>query len=191
MPWPMTGNAWGAQVLPVESEAMQARLERLTLRADLLQRRNPRYVHELDASTTASGVEGIPVSHVPRHEMLDEHDALARRFPHGDLEDAAVDDGPPATGMLLICTSSDDALSRIRAGEALSAVWLQATRENLSVVPLSQALEVGATRRELQDAVLDDLTVAQLVLRVGWQELSRSALAPTPRRPLEETRVRY
>ena len=52
--------------------------------------------------------------------------------------------------MLLICTSSDDAISRIRAGEALSAVWLRATLDHLSVVPLSQAVEVEETQRGLR-----------------------------------------
>ncbi len=189
----MTGSGWGAQVLPVEDEATKALLERLTHRADVVQRRNPRYVHELDAWTTTSptAAEGIPVRNVPVPETVDSADAVNRRFPHGVLEDDAFDAGPPASGMLLICTSSDDAVSRIRAGEALSAVWLQATRENMSVVPLSQALEVESTRRELQDGVLGDLACAQLVLRVGWSPLSGGHLTPTPRRPLEETRTRY
>jgi len=93
--------------------------------------------------------------------------------------------------MLLICTSSDDTVSRVRAGEALSAMWLKATRDKLSMVPLSQAREVDETRRVLQDDVLGDLAYAQLILRVGWLPLSRAELTPTPRRPVDEVRVRY
>jgi hypothetical protein len=88
--------------------------------------------------------------------------------------------------VLIICTSSDDTISRVRAGEALSAVWLQATKENLSVTPLSQAVEVEETRRALQSGVLGDLAFPQILLRVGWLPLVRDALAPTPRRPLDE-----
>lgn len=82
--------------------------------------------------------------------------------------------------MLLICTSSADAVSRVRAGEALSAAWLKATRNNMSLVPLSQALEVDETRRALQHDVLDDVAFAQIIARVGWLPLGRRGLPPTP-----------
>ena len=88
--------------------------------------------------------------------------------------------------MLLVCTSSDDAISRIRAGEALSAVWLRATLDHLSVVPLSQAVEVEETRRELQTRILGGLAFPQILVRVGWSAASAAELAPTPRRPLSE-----
>ena len=93
--------------------------------------------------------------------------------------------------MLLVCTSSDDAISRIRAGEALSALWLAATRQGLSVVPFSQALEVEETRRLVQQDVLDDLAFAQVLLRVGRGPEPAGTLPPTPRRPLEDVLTRY
>lgn len=186
----VTGSIWGAQVLPIEEETTKARLERLTRRADLLQRRNPRYVEEIDAWTRQSGPDGVPVDHVPERGTAERSDDLSRRFPHGHLEDPVLDPQPSADAMLLICTSSDDPVSRIRAGESLSAVWLEATRENLSIVPLSQALEVEETRRVLQSDVLGDLAVAQIVLRVGWLPLSHGGLTPTPRRALDDIRVR-
>ncbi len=186
----MTGNQWGAQVLPVSEEVAKARLEHLTRRADELQNRNPGYVSELGAWTTYWSPEGVPVGHVPRSADVDSSDGLNRRFPNGVLDDPEVDANEPADGMMLICTSSDDTVSRVRAGEALSAVWLQATREEMSIVPLSQALEVDETRRSLQTDVLDDLAFAQLVLRVGWLPLSRRELPATPRRDLEEVRIR-
>ena len=195
----MTGSTWGAQVLPVEQEATRARLERLTRQADLLQRRNPRYLEELASWVVRSGDQGVPSGHVPRADLGPDAaqnsgeaaDTLNRRFPHGELEDPVLDSEPPADGMLLICTSSDDTVSRVRAGEALSAMWLRATRDQLSLVPLSQALEVDQTRRVLQSDVLGDLAYAQLIVRVGWLPLSRAQLEPTPRRPLDEVRIRY
>jgi hypothetical protein len=78
----------------------------------------------------------------------------------------------------------------VRAGEALSAVWLQATRENLSVTPLSQAVEVEETRRDLQERLLKDLAFPQMVLRLGWLPLVRDELPPTPRRALDEVIAR-
>jgi nitroreductase len=185
------GNARGARVVPIEQESTRARLERLTRRADVLQHGDPRYVDEMASWVTSSGDQGVPAGHVPRAEEVDTSDALNRRFTGGTLSDPEVDHEPPADGMLLICTSSDDTVSRVRAGEALSAVWLLATRENLSVVPLSQSLEVPEIRQVLQEEVLDDLAFAQLVVRVGWPPVVREPLSPTPRRALEDTRVRY
>jgi hypothetical protein len=92
--------------------------------------------------------------------------------------------------MLIVCTSSNDVISQIRAGEAMSAVWLQATQEQLSVVPLSQALEVPETRREVQQQVLSDLAHPQILLRVGWLPVARSTLPMSPRRHLEDVLTR-
>lgn len=186
----INGNVWGAQVLPIEQGTTRAQVERLTRRADLLQKRNPRYVEEIAAWTRPTGRDGVPVSHVPERDDLEGPDALNRRFPHGDLKDPVLDPEPSEDAMLLICTSSDDPISRIRAGESLSAVWLEATRQNLSIVPLSQALEVEETRRIMQRDVLGDLAVAQIVLRVGWLPLSLDGLTPTPRRALDDVRIR-
>jgi hypothetical protein len=95
-----------------------------------------------------------------------------------------------ADGMLLVCTSSNDPISQIRAGEAMSAVWLHATIEQLSVVPLSQALEVPETRREIQETVLGGLAHPQILLRVGWLPVARSKLPLSPRRRLEDVLTR-
>jgi hypothetical protein len=185
----MVGNQWGAQLLPVYDERAKRRLEQLTRRADVLQRRNPAYVKELDNATVYWANVGVPVAHIPREDYVPSSDALNRRFPHGVLDDPVIDPGEPADGMLIVCTSSDDTLSRIRAGEALSAVWLQATRDGMSMVPLSQALEVEETRRTLQHEVLDDKTLAQIVVRVGWLPLSRRELPATPRRDVADVRI--
>jgi hypothetical protein len=186
----LVGNQWGANVLPVYEDDAKARLERLTKRADELQKRDPRYTEELDRWTTYWGTQGVPVGHIPKEATVGSADVLNRRFGGGLLDDPEIDADAPADGMLLICTSSDDTVSRIRAGEALSAVWLQATREHMSLVPLSQALEVAETRAALQRDVLDDLAFAQLILRLGWLPLDREPLAAAARRDLDEVRVR-
>ena len=86
---------------------------------------------------------------------------------------------------MVLGTASDDRLSQLRAGEALSAVLLQATHFGLASSPLSQPLEIGATRQVLQDEVLDGTLSPQIVLRVGWAPAD-STLPPTPRRPVAE-----
>ena len=79
-----------------------------------------------------------------------------------------------------------DAVRRLRAGEALSAVLLEATRLALASCPLSQPLEVRTTRDVLRDAVLGGTLSPQIVIRLGWPG-SDVALPATPRRPVEET----
>lgn len=181
------GGSWGAQVIPVLGEMSRHDLLALTHRAARLQERNQRYVEELAAWTRVdSPTAGIPAGNLPdrRDEAGDE--SVYRRFPGGTLPDGDTGPGDPEVGMLLVCTSSDDPISRIRAGEALSAVWLRATMDHMSVVPLSQAVEVDETRRELQMRVLGDLAFPQILLRVGWPSLSDAPPPPTPRRPLDE-----
>jgi nitroreductase len=186
-----TGSLWGAQVLPVEGELAKARLYALTHRADVVQNRNQRYVAELAAWTLRDTTEGIAPELIPARDDLGLADSLNRRFANGTLEDPRVDPEPSEDALLLVCTSSDDAISWVRAGEALSAVWLEATRENLALVPLSQAVEVDATRHDLYADVLGGLAFPQLLLRLGWLPLSRNELPRTPRRPLEEVVERF
>lgn len=180
------GSLWGAQVLPVAGEGAKAQLQELTRRAARIQQQNPQYVSELAGWTGGSAVEGVPRDHVTGRGGRDPRDPAFARFPAGALADPVLEDEPPHDGMLIVCTSSDDAFSRVRGGEALSALWLQATRGNLSVLPLSQATEVEETRRTLQVEVLGGLACPQIILRVGWLPAARSDLPATPRRPLTE-----
>ena len=181
-----TGTLWGAQVLPVDSEAVRRRLERLTLHAARVQQADPGYVEEL--TFWSQGVrDGVTPDVLPTTYATGEAPSgLSREFPPGVLDDPVLDDGPPAEGMLIVCTQVDDVVSRLQAGEAMSAVWLQATLEGLSVVPLSQVFEVAETRHEVRAGLLDDLVCPQILLRVGWLSGDRSELPPTPRRSLED-----
>lgn len=80
----------------------------------------------------------------------------------------------------------DDVAGWLRTGEALSALWLEATRVGLSVVPMSQPIEVETTRREIGRSVLGGAFEPHVLLRVGWQAIGRSGLPRTPRRPLAD-----
>jgi hypothetical protein len=89
-------------------------------------------------------------------------------------------------GVIVVCTAEDTPAAWVAAGEAMSELWLRAANDGLSVVPLSQVVEVAETRRELHHDVLGGLVHPQIVLRLGWQEIGRSDLAATPRRVLED-----
>jgi hypothetical protein len=73
---------------------------------------------------------------------------------------------------------------RLEAGEAASAVLLAATRLGLATTPLSQGIEIEATRRAIQRDVLHAPLHPQLLIRVGWPEPTAAELPTTPRRDL-------
>jgi nitroreductase len=74
----------------------------------------------------------------------------------------------------------------LRAGEALSALWLVATEYDVSVLPLSAAVEVISTRHELR-LILANLGEPYLVLRLGIADAEHAGPTRTPRLPADET----
>ncbi|WP_432051033.1 Acg family FMN-binding oxidoreductase [Verrucosispora sp. NA02020] len=71
-----------------------------------------------------------------------------------------------AASYAVLYGDEDEPVDWLRAGEALSAAWLTATRLGVSVVPLSGVVEVPATRQVLR-GVLAGLGHPYLVLRLG------------------------
>jgi nitroreductase len=168
----------GALLAPVTGSA-RGRLLATLRDAAVLQDDIPAYRAETEAwAGRDGGDDGIPAANLLR-EAPDP--AEGRRFSPGLVEQA---DDQELDGALLavIGTASDDALSQLRAGEALSAVTLQATVFGLASCPLSQVLEVGDTGEALRDHVLGGAMSPQLVLRLGWAPAP--PLPATPRRPL-------
>ncbi|WP_203713972.1 Acg family FMN-binding oxidoreductase [Asanoa siamensis] len=78
----------------------------------------------------------------------------------------------------------DEPTAWLRAGEALAAVWLTAVGEGVSVVPLSGAVEVPATRGILR-GLLSGIGFPYLVLRLGI--MGAGGPPATPRLPAERT----
>ena len=151
-----------------------------------LQNRNEAYHEELLAWTNARGPEGVPAASIPNRAAGEQAGAAPPRFPSGSLPDDYDEDAPPAADWLMLATSSDDVLSWLRAGEALSAVWLAASAAGLSLVPFTQPIEVEQTRVKLQSGMLGDHACPQLFVRLGWPPLGHSPVPPTPRRPVDE-----
>lgn len=130
--------------------------------AELAQEGVPGYEAELASWTGRTGDVGIPSSNLLGGTAPPVK--AARKFPEGSIKPHPA---PDAATLLVLGTASDDRLSQLRAGEALSAVLLQATEFGLATCPLSQPLEVGATRDVLQDDVLDGTLSPQIVLRLA------------------------
>jgi len=134
-----------------------------------------------------AGNDGVPAANLLRRNDISATD-LARRFSEGTVEQA--DTERDNAELMVLGSASDDLLSRLRTGEALSAVLLHATDVGLATCPLSQPLEVPAVRDTLRTELLGGSTAPQLILRVGWAPPGE-ALPATPRRPLSEQIDRF
>jgi hypothetical protein len=183
------GSLWGAQVFPVRDLGLRREILNLAVEADRTQRADPAVRAEMDRWRDRRG-EGVPSDHVPALEpVTDEIDRLVRRFPGGSLPDPVLEPETTIGGLLLLCTWRDDTESRLRAGEAMSALWLRATQDRMAVLPLSQIFEVERTSTAVRDDILGGLAVPHLLLRVGWPSIANDPLVPTPRRPVEQMLV--
>jgi hypothetical protein len=69
---------------------------------------------------------------------------------------------------LILATAGDESVDWLRAGQALSAVWLTATARDLAMSVMSDVVEVPASRA-LVAGLLDGDDYPQLVLRAGYQ----------------------
>lgn len=176
--------AEGAILRPLTAAGSRTRFEAAAAAATATHEKAPGYATEtlLWTARTASD-DGIPAANLPSRPAAP---GTNRRFPTGTIDTAGPDriDGGRLT---VLGTASDDRLSQLRAGEALSAVTLHATVAGLATCPLSEVLEVDAARAVLRDDVLGGSLAPQLVLRIGWAP--SGALPATPRRPVDSLLV--
>ena len=176
------GAEWGAHVCPITDATDRFGIEQLVKRAMAAQEADQRFAEEQSEWIDRSTVDGMPASSAapassgrpPTH---------ATRFAAEVADDRSRDVIESSDGLIAICSAEDDQRSWLEAGQSLSALWLQATQEGLSVVPLSQVVEVDETRHALHHEFFGATMRPQILVRVGWQEMSRTKLAHTPRRP--------
>jgi hypothetical protein len=83
-----------------------------------------------------------------------------------------------AATYVVLFGDEDDSAAWLRAGQALSAVWLRATDLGLAVLPFSQVVEIEATRARLR-RIVSGLGYPYLLLRLGVM----SDQQPPPRTP--------
>ena len=132
-----------------------------------------------------SAQDGVPAAVVPAQPA---GTVPVRHFSAGELRQAELGrDESDGTVLAVLATRDDSPLAQLRAGEALSAVLLAATRIGLATDPISQPLEVAATRDELRARCLRAAAEPQIVLRLGWAPISAEPVPPTGRRPVDET----
>jgi hypothetical protein len=175
-----------SQAVAVVSAPARALLLNLQDAADAAQRRDPGYLDEIETWVERTDNEGIPFANLVRHPPAVGDRGAGTRFLSGTLADAYPSEEPPCDALLVICSASDDNASRLRAGEALSAVLLQSTTDGLASVTLSQAVEVDRTREILRDELLRRAAFPQVLVKVGWPEDGLEPLPPTPRHPIDQ-----
>ncbi len=158
-------------------------LQQIVTRAVRQHANDHAYLAELSTwSGRYASLAGVPARNTPRSDpratlpgrvfagpMLAQSDAEA-------ADDAAV--------VLSLGTKEDNPLSRLRAGEATSLVLLTATTLGLASCPVTEPLEIDATRNAVRDDVFGDHGYPQMLLRVGWAPVNADPLPSTPRMPV-------
>jgi hypothetical protein len=174
--------AKGVHAVPLIDVSEKFRTELLVGRAVELQSTDQRYADEQQEWVDHSTLDGIPSTVLPLEVPTENGDHPTRFTPGLAAETERVIEG--SDGLVVLCSGSDDPASWLSAGEGLSALWLMATSRGLSVVPLSQVIDVEETRQALRQRVLGGLTQPLILVRIGWQSISRSQLPRTSRRPV-------
>jgi hypothetical protein len=181
--------ACGAQLDPV-NEDQKPFLATAARSAQTIEGRDEPYRHDLIAWTDDRPPgEGVP----PRTRVS----GGIRPVPLRDFPGAGETGLDPGLGddtnadYLVLATDGDTALDWLRAGEALSLVWLTATSLDIAASVLSNVIEVPGARA-LVRSLLPDPGNPQLVLRIGLATHPEPPPASPRRRPerviaLEET----
>ena len=140
---------------------------------------------ELDAWTGGDLMPGtgVPDTNIPDHPPLST--VPARDFGHfGSL--TGTDTHDSAARYAILYGLDDEPGTWLRAGEALSAVWVAAIENGVALVPLSAAVESPATRLELR-RILSGVGYPCIALRLGVADPDQPTPPRTPRLPVEAT----
>jgi nitroreductase len=122
---------------------------------------------------------GIPDTAIP--DRATQTTVPGRDFGHhGELPVSAAHDKDAV--FVVLYGSTDEPISWLRAGEALSAGWLTATEHGISVLPHSAPIEVIATRQAIR-AMIASIGYPYLVLRLGRTD---EAVSHTSRLPTDQ-----
>ncbi|MGY1708807.1 Acg family FMN-binding oxidoreductase [Geodermatophilus sp. SYSU D00758] len=179
--------AEGARLVVLDDERRRLTVARLVREAAVEQALTPDLSRETAAWTgrSRSATDGVPAANVP----TDPAGAVpVRHFSAGEQAQNALGRGESdGTVLALLATAADDPVDQLCAGEALSAVLLTATRAGLATDPVSQPLEVPATRAELRSTCLGDDGEPQLLVRLGWAPLAAEPVPASARLPVDET----
>jgi hypothetical protein len=140
---------------------------------------------ELDAVSGIGPTErvGVPDANIPTRPT--NTTVPTRDFGHvGTLP--INDRNDHAATYAIVYGFDDDPRAWLRAGQALSAVWLEATDRRIALLPLSVAVEEAGTRQMLNN-LLPPNCHAQIAIRLGIADATQGAAPRTPRLATSET----
>lgn len=145
-------------------------------RADRTEVTDPAYRAELRSWTHRPTWSG---DGVPEDTAVNDYQ---RRVP---LRDFTLGGMPPHTGSFadrmatyaILWGETEEPIGWLRAGEALSAIMLDATVEDLALSPISGVVEVEGSRLALR-GILADLGYPYLAVRIGHPPVNRPAASP-------------
>ncbi|WP_422647448.1 Acg family FMN-binding oxidoreductase [Actinoalloteichus caeruleus] len=163
----------------LEEPTRFADLARMIRSAEAAQRDDDAFMAELRRWTTgvASVSDGVP-SRASGPPPLEEGLVAVRRYGPGHRPPRAYE-RVPLLGVVL--TDEDDQRAQLVGGHAMQRVLLAATAAGLSTSFVSQPMEVGSVKREL-DRLVGSRGYPQTVLRIGYGYPG----LPTPRRAVRE-----
>jgi hypothetical protein len=167
-----------AKLVPIRREEDRIAVAVLQQRADREQNGDPAYRAELRAWTTddPDRDDGVPAMAVPRGGVAQD-DVPIRDFDTRGTGGLPTETHSSANQcMVLIGTAADDAMSWVRAGQALERVLLEITRHGFVANTLTQAVEVPVTREGLRSQLRLNM-YPHVLLRIG-----RAPATPAPRR---------
>jgi nitroreductase len=130
----------------------------------------------------ASSGDGVPAATAaaPAVRPVPLRDFLAH-----DAQTSVTPDPPPVgdrhASYAVVATAGDRPADWLTAGEALSALLLTATAHGLSTSPMTDLVEVPASRSLLRELLADDYPA--LVVRIGVPVSEPPATTFAPRRP--------
>jgi nitroreductase len=181
-------GAWLRPILTTEDEINTAVL---LARADDIERADPDCVRELATWSRHDddARDGIPRAAVPSTPVAERaSNYRLRDFDvdgHGsEGQDKPGPDAPPPAEhplVVVIGTPEDDPRAWLQAGQALGWLLLRATADGLTAAPMTQVLELPASRVQLSHA-LGLVGHPQMLLRMGYG----SGRPTTHRRPVTD-----
>jgi nitroreductase len=177
----------GATLQLLDREVQRQAVRRLVEHAAIEESLTPDAARETTAWSGRSilSPSGVPATTVP---MTSEGTIGTRHFARPEQAQTVLGrEESDGTVLALLATTTDEPVDQLRAGEALSAVLLTATRLGLATDPISQPLEAPDTRAELRRVCLDGAGEPQVLLRLGWAPISAEPVPLTGRLPVDET----
>ena len=164
--------------LQILDDTQKIQLASAAQQAAAVEAGNPELLQELAYWTSRAGTgTGLPPEVLP--EQAPQTTVPGRDFgrpgtlPVGPGHDRAA-------AYAILWGSEDEPDSWLRAGEALSAAWLTATRLGVSLLPLSGVVEVDGTRQAIRH-ILSDLGFPYLSMRLGLADPTHAGPPHTPR----------